>query len=889
MFDPAYISATKYFPAEPNWGTMSTTAFTIDTSGGGGGTTIVNNNNIGVLTLSAVGGSVSSGSFVFSNDNGVSFGINGSTLTASVAPGGGGGMTVSAGSETAASSLIFSDDHGITFGLDASTITASYNSTQFLNTGYTTHTHTQLGQALSGSNGSFSFQTATFGNLNGVSFYTSNGSMVASHNALTSQSNQAASGSNGSFTFQTITFGNLNGISHYTSNGSLVASHNALTSQSNQALSGSNGSFTFQTATFGNLNGASFYTSNGSMVLSYTVPTVTNSSLTLEDLDNGTMTVAHLAFDPLGAWAGAQGVGFTVSTGAGGTHTLYAAHNGLTTQSGQALSGSNGSFSFETATFGNLNGLSFYTSNGSLVGSYTVPTQTNQTIGVYGSSQTTGSASSGTHDARSLSFIGAGIVSIGNHSTSAGGTTTGIVISATQSNQAVSGSNGSFTFQTVTFGNLNNFSFYTSNGSIVGSYTVPTVTNSSWTVSDAATSGTVGRLAFTGVNGITLSLSTSNNGNHTVRATHDLQFTSNTSAITSNALHTSAAFRAVYDGANSVSTGTLRFTNANGVSFSINGQTISGSIATTYAGTGFTSAGANISLSGTLNTAGLSLSASVAAPGAAAENNWHHLLGANTAGNTTASGSTIGLSGINLTLSGTNASVINISAPATSSLSATGAISVSTDGSTVSIGVRDFYTRSGFNAYGDRPYVFTTNQGSLIIDPVNLPDVQFDRLVLAMNFTNATNSSGSQTVSHWVGIYTRNVSTLSLLGSTSGTTAITNSGTVGSYSLHSGLRLFTIPMITTLTEGRYWIGHVSRTTFGGANASFSVLAVSQLNSNFLGHFGSSHNTTYQFTLGAGVYNTTTSGIPNSIGFSQIRGSDNAILRPAIVMFHSSTV
>src|ERR1700748_2015934 len=37
---------------------------------------------------------------------------------------------------------------------------------------------------------------------------------------------------------------------------------------------------------------------------------------------------------------------------------------------------------------------------------------------------------------------------------------------------------------------------------------------------------------------------------------------------------------AVYDGANSITSGTIVFTNANGVSFSINGQTISGSVAT---------------------------------------------------------------------------------------------------------------------------------------------------------------------------------------------------------------------------------------------------------------------------------------------------------------------
>lgn len=43
-------------------------------------------------------------------------------------------------------------------------------------------------------------------------------------------------------------------------------------------------------------------------------------------------------------------------------------------------------------------------------------------------------------------------------------------------------------------------------------------------------------------------------------------------------VQTQSLIAAVYDGANSISTGTIRFTNANGVSFSINGQTISGSV-----------------------------------------------------------------------------------------------------------------------------------------------------------------------------------------------------------------------------------------------------------------------------------------------------------------------
>ena len=117
-----------------------------------------------------------------------------------------------------------------------------------------------------------------------------------------------------------------------------------------------------------------------------------------------------------------------------------------------------------------------------------------------------------------------------------------------------SAANGSFAFQTLSFSNANAFSFGTSAGSaITGSYTVPTVTNSSWTVSDAATSGTVGRLAFTNLNGVTLSLSSGTGGLHTIVGSH-------------NAL-TSQSNQAVSNSAGSFTFQTLNFSNANNVTW----------------------------------------------------------------------------------------------------------------------------------------------------------------------------------------------------------------------------------------------------------------------------------------------------------------------------------
>ncbi len=81
------------------------------------------------------------------------------------------------------SKIVFSNSNGLSFGLNGSTITASYTVPAGGNPG------------ISGSNGSFTYNTVTFGNLNGLSFYTSNGSMVGSHNGLTTAM-QSDAGSN---------------------------------------------------------------------------------------------------------------------------------------------------------------------------------------------------------------------------------------------------------------------------------------------------------------------------------------------------------------------------------------------------------------------------------------------------------------------------------------------------------------------------------------------------------------------------------------------------------------------------------------------------------------------------------------------------------------------
>lgn len=771
--------------------------------------------------------------------------------------------------------------------------------------------------------------TVSFANSNGISFGMSNSSVITASYTVPTQTNQTIGGyfvgnttgqsSSSVVDARSISIDGAGIVSAGWSAGSIRIS----ATQSNQAVSAANGSYAFQTLSFSNANGMSFGTSAGSALTgSYTVPSVTEYFSKTNTTFNGANISGSLTLNTNGLE-----LSLSVAPGGGGAdgYNILAAGTQTANTTG-------------TVVFANSNGLSFGMSNSSVItASYTVPAQTNQTVGGYAVGNTTGQSSSSTIDARSISIDGAGLISVGWSN----GT---LRVSGTQSNQAWSGSNASSTFQTLSFGNANGASWSNNGGAINLSYTVPTVTNSSMTVSDAGTSGTLARLAFTNLNGVTLSLSTGAGGSHTIVGSHNALTSQSNQNIT--AANGGFAFQ------------TLSFSNANGISFGTSaGSAITASHnalttarasndavglntaqtnvtwtvnssglslnAAGYAGTGTSATNASI----TLNSNGLAISvgaggggvtpvasasngsfsfttlgfsnannvtfgtsagsiitASVAAPGAAAENNAINLLGANTAGNTTATGSTIGWSGINLTLSGTNNSIVNISAPATSSLSATGIVSISTNGSTISIGVpagtatmwQPF--NEGMNVVGQQ------GQGTLHIVPLPTPtpgalgEVQIDRVCFPVQASHATNSTGSVTLSLWMGLYTRNNSSLSLAHSQSFSTNWTFSGTANS-SVLSGLRLISGGWTTTFGDGRYYVGLLSRTTSGGANCTISQLLVSQMASNFSGFVGQATNKSYQWPLGFGVYSASLSSLPASFGFSDINGTGSVGARP----------
>ena len=552
-------------------------------------------------------------------------------------------------------------------------------------------------------------------------------------------------------------------------------------------------------ATFSNSNGVSFGLTNG--VITGTVATnyqssgayLTTAALSDHSHGNPTLNLTNLTGTTAsnsagftlslsgnapgggdairgiaagGSTASTNTVNFSNSNGvsfgfgaAGNSTVITGSHNGLTSQSNQALSGSNGSFTFQTATFGALNGLTFYTSNGSVVGSYTVPVQSNQTAGVYAVGTTTGASSSSTYDARTLSVQFGGFIS--------GGWSNGsLQISATQTNPVVS--NAIQSVGTAT-GSGTNTSRFAADDHIHAGVPVAGISGGN---TAGETGSRYGSVLFAGGNNITISGATAAGGQ--------------TITISAGA-----------GGAGSNTLGMSNVGNTSGTSGVISGSALQMLVV----------GGSNVTVNQSINGSSATLSINAAAPGG---------------------------------------------------------------GATATMW---FPYNEAINVVGAQ------GQATLHIMPTpNAARREFDRIVFPVTFTNASNTTGSLTLSIWFGLFTKNASTLSMLHSTSGTYGLSYAGNNSSAD-QRGIRLLTLGWTTTITEGIYYAGIVSRSTTAGANASLSQVLISQINSNFSGLWNAATNRSNQWPLGLGIRSASTSGIPDSLAFSHIDGTGSLAARP----------
>jgi len=839
-----------------------------------------------VQTQSTVAVLGSTGAISFGNANGITFGGNASTVTAShnglttaaqsnhshgnptlaltnlsgttasnsagltlslsaAAPGGGGGAAISAGANSQSTgTVIFSNSNGISFGLNAGTITASYT--------------TPAGGGIAAAAGTQTGGTGTvnFANSNGITFGMSGSSQItASHNGLTSQSNQAVSGQNGSSTFQTLSFGNSNGISFGTAAGGLTASHNGLTTARasndavglNTALTANGVAWTVNSSGL-SLNVPAFLTTAAQSGHSHGNPTLNLTNLSGTTASNSAGFTLSLSAAAGGGGADGYNVlaaGTQTATTAGtvlfensngitfgmsASTRITASHNGLTTA---ALS--NHSHGNPTLNLTNLSGTTASNSAG-LTLSLSAASQSVQTQGSVAVLGSTGA----------ISFQNSNGITFGGNASTVTASHNGLT---SQSNQNITAANGGFAFQTLSFSNLNGISFGTSAGSaITASHNALTTARASNDAIGLNTALTANGVAWT-VNSSGLSLnvpaflttaaqSGHSHGNPTLNLTNLSGTTASNSAGFTLSLSAAAGGGGVTPVASasngSFSFTTLNFSNANNVTFG--------------------------------TSAGSIITASVAAPGAAAENNWVNLLGANTAGNTTASGSTIGYSGINLTLSGTNGSVVNISAPATSSLVGTSGMSISTNGSTIYAYPNEI---SSFDNMGQITAAGTAQGNSLVsVQPFSLQwPLAFSGILVPVSVsatTAANNSSAYLDVTVQAVIYTRNASTLSSVFSTSHSlTQWASSNATGTITGVMGLTMTHAG--TTLTPGAYWMAlHVStnNTATGGANTTALGRTVNMILANSIGsaanlmkQWGGQTNNSMGLVPGLGIIST----------------------------------
>jgi len=745
-----------------------------------------------IKVISAGAQSVSSGSVVFANSNGVTFGMNNGTITASVPAVGGAQTGISgigaAGGTATSGTVIFSNSNGLAFGMNGQTMTGSYT------------VPTQTAFVLS--------------NSNNVSFGT-NGSTVtasASFPAQTVDTNKAGTG----FTSGGAGIGlsgtlNTNGLS-------LSATVPTQTVQP-VAVSGSNGSFAFSTVSFGNSNGLSFYSTNGSLVGSYTVPSVP-----------------------------AQ------------------------TQQPMYFSASNSNTSANTLQFGNSNGVSFSISNGSLVATVKtdyLTSQTAQTAGLYAAGNTTGQSSSTTADARSLSFQGAGVASVGYSNGS-------VIVSVPAGGGGGDGFNqAGFTNSTA---NSTMSLVWAGNSAGSGNVTMG-LTGSTITMSAPAGAGggiaaaagtqtaTSGTVAFANSNGISFGMSGSNQitASYTVPTIPGATVFSNSNNVSFGLAGSTVTATATWPaqtvqpavGQLNGSSGTMSFAVGSSLSASSNASTITFGLASNWSTTimplGNSTAYATSVLSNTFLTTAANSTHSHGNPTLALTN----LTG------TTASAS----NGFTLSLSAAapgGGGAVNVSAGTTSGNLQTlqfdngNGVSFGLNGSTITASINAggvanpiTYCAPYFQGSSTRQRIYAAGNpvNNAWFQPVQLLDpVAFNELWVAFsqNTTSSTNQGGVSYTVHY-GLYSKNGGTLSrisasgftinhTLNSVSGTISYPVSTATTGYSYGTttatattqqsalwgpgALRVFGCQFGNTvsLSPGQYWLGMLIQNNASGGGS-----------------------------------------------------------------------
>lgn len=501
-------------------------------------------NPFGVIagTLSAGTTRLTLGEAIFSNSNGVSFGIDGQTITASVAAGGGGNTgSISAGTTRATlGEVVFSNSNGLTFGVNGQTVTGSYTVPSVA--GLLSNINVSAGTT------SNNLSNITFNNANNVSFGLNGSTITASViSSLTAINISAGTTSNN---LSAVTFANSNGITFGLNASTVTASHNGLTSQTNQTLglyavgntTGQSSSSTFdaRTISFVGQGIASVGYSNGSVNVSVVQTVQTqgfSNTLGMSNLGNTSGTSGVIS-----------GTGLQYLFAGGPNITLSQSINGqsatLSISGGAGAAGNTGSISAGTtrltlgeAVFSNSNGVSFGV-DGQTVTASIATSLTNIRV----------SAGTTSNLLSAITFANGGNVSFGINAS-----TITASVNSSLTNINVSAGTTSNNLSAITFSNSNGISFGL-NGSVVTGSVATSLT--AINISAGTTSNNLSAVTFSNSNGISFGL----NG-----------------SVVTGSVATSLTAINVSAGTTSNNLSAITFSNSNGLTFGLNGSVITGS------------------------------------------------------------------------------------------------------------------------------------------------------------------------------------------------------------------------------------------------------------------------------------------------------------------------
>ena len=884
-----------------------------DIGGGGGGGGGINasfgGNTAGVLSL------VSTGTLFLAGGNNVTLSQNGNSVTISANTAAAANISISAGTQSNAfGGITFGNSNNISFGLNNGTITATASQSNQTDGVYifgnttgqstsNTHDARSLSIIASGlvsagwSAGAILLSAPTLPPLfSGVGISTGGNSagitgvqsqqlvLVGGSNVTLSGSGAAGSGTVTinvpSQTVQTLgvyaqsqTFGQSSSSTYDARSLSIVGQGNVVIGQSGASIfisGASNSGASGDVFATGNTTGQSSSSAYPLNSLNVSFAGIisggwsSNSLIISAPASTGISQSMFAASNTTLGTSGTQTIGQLSLAGAG--NVSVGVSNGSYVISG-AGGGGGGGVNFGVSTAGNTAGATGTVSTGNVVLVGSGPISLSQATGAAGSAATI------TINAPATSSIsGTGQVSVAvAGSTISLGVPTQTIFATGNTTQ---GSSGTFTNGSFLVNALGNISAGYSNGSLVLSGAGGGAGLSLGVSTGGNTSGNTGtysgQVVFAGGNNITLSVSSGAAGAQTITisgANAGGAQTGISSVIVSNTTYTSGA---------------ISFSNANGISFgSSAGQAITASY--TQSGQAFSASGGSSTFSTLVftNSGGVTFTNTGGSLGAIVATTQALFFLGNTTGQSSSSSiadQTISHSFGGAISGGMSGGSILISAPATSSISGTGLVSVVVNASTISIGAA-IPQLSFFQPLGPMQNTTVTQNGlgSVQVYPAIAPfpfTASRADIMISASAAALALSTQAQTISAYVGLYTLNGSTLSLASSGSQSYAMTNSSNASNASI-TGIRRLSVPINVNYTGGfDLFIGQMTNTTFANTNGmSFSNVVVPLGPGQQLqGLIGQVPANSMQFVPGQGFFSATSAGMPSSMALSAISGA-----------------